>query len=294
MSAREVNVIEASYEQSSNIYWTCWVIALRAEAVSIIKLFNMKKVETHSSFPIYASKERGHALVISGIGAIRSAAATAYLKAHLDIKSYAAWINLGIAGYYKEPIGKFFQAVKVYSKERNRTFFPGFRFSKIAVGASLSTVNKTEKTYKQSLLYDMEASGFCEIASKFSCNELVFVFKIVSDTRESSTENITRKTVEELVEVNLSTLIRLLSEIEKLSKTEMSRLTLPEEVFEMENSISFSKTNSYKFRQLYKRWKFIHPEKSLKELNLSAKKAKEIINILEKDISSNMNSRNFL
>ncbi len=294
MSNREVNIIEASYKKSSNIYWTCWVIALRAEAISIIRLFNMKKVETHSSFQIYASKEAGHALIISGIGAIKSAAATAYLKAQLDIESYAAWINLGIAGYYKEPIGKFFQAVKVYSQERNRTFFPGFRFSKKVAGASLLTLNKTEKIYEQPLLYDMEASGFCEIASKFSCNELVFVFKIVSDTPESSTKKITGKTVEELVEVNLLILKGLLSEIEKLSKIEMNRLTLPEEVFEMENSINFSKTNSHKFRQLYKRWKFIHPEKSLKELNLSAKKAKEIINFLKKDISLNMNSRNFL
>ena len=31
----------------------------------------------------------------------------------------------------------------------------------------------------------MEASGFCEIAPMFSCNELVFVLKIVSDTPES-------------------------------------------------------------------------------------------------------------
>ena len=52
MSNREVNIIEASYKKSANIYWSCWVIALRAEAISIIQLFNMKKVETHSKLPI--------------------------------------------------------------------------------------------------------------------------------------------------------------------------------------------------------------------------------------------------
>ena len=38
------------------------------------------------------------ALIISGVGAIKSAAATAFLKAYFNIKNRAAWINLGIAG----------------------------------------------------------------------------------------------------------------------------------------------------------------------------------------------------
>ena len=61
----------------------CWVIALRAEATPLIDAFNMTIVENKSLFPIYANEETGHALVISGMGSIKSAAASTFLKNHL-------------------------------------------------------------------------------------------------------------------------------------------------------------------------------------------------------------------
>ena len=66
----------------------CWVIALRAEAAPLIDSFNMKIVENKSLFPIYANEETGHALVISGIGSIKAAAAATFLKNHLKIKDH--------------------------------------------------------------------------------------------------------------------------------------------------------------------------------------------------------------
>ena len=95
----------------------CWVIALRAEAAPLIDSFNMKIVENKSLFPIYANEETGHALVISGMGSIKSAAAATFLKNHLKINDYSAWINLGIAGFFKDPIGDMYQANKVISNE---------------------------------------------------------------------------------------------------------------------------------------------------------------------------------
>ena len=46
----------------------------RAEAASIIKFLKLKNINTQSNFTIYANEELGHALIISGVGAIKSAA----------------------------------------------------------------------------------------------------------------------------------------------------------------------------------------------------------------------------
>ena len=267
MPSEGLNFLSKNIPGNSSIYSTCWVIALRAEAAPIIKFLKLKYVNAQSSFTIYANQELGHALIISGVGAIKSAAATAFLKAYFNIKNYASWINLGIAGYFAEPVGKLYQAIKVFSTVHQRTFFPGFRFSKIIPGASLLTVDRAETGYNNPVLYDMEAFGFCEVASS---------------------------TIEDLINENLRDLKKLLSEIDKLSVQEIERLKIPDEVIEIENSIHFSKTNSFKFRQLYKKWKFANPTKTLKDLHFSKKKAKEIISVLEDNISSHKKNRDYL
>ena len=150
----------------------CWVIALRAEAIPIIEAFKMKILDNQSLFPIYANEKTGHALIISGIGSIKSAAAATFLKNYLQIKNYTAWINLGIAGFSRDPIGDIYQAVKVVSKESGAVFFPGLRLSKVLPAETLVTVSKPESKYNEPVLYDMEAAGFCELAPSFSCNEL--------------------------------------------------------------------------------------------------------------------------
>ena len=79
----------------------CWVIALRAEATPLIDVFNMKIVENKSLFPIYANEVAGHALVISGMGSIKAAAAATFLKNHLKINSYSGCCVNSPAGHDK-------------------------------------------------------------------------------------------------------------------------------------------------------------------------------------------------
>ena len=66
----------------------------------------------------------------------------------------------------------------------------------------------------------MEASGFCEIAPMFSCNELVFVLKIVSDTPESPIGSISKKTITQLIHQNIEQLQKIIATIEKLVSDE--------------------------------------------------------------------------
>ena len=272
----------------------CWVIALRAEATPLIDAFNMKIVENKSLFPIYANEETGHALVISGMGSIKSAAAATFLKTYLKINDYSAWINLGIAGFFKGPIGDIYQANKVVLKESGAAFFPGLRLSKQIPSVILFTVSKPENGYKEKVLYDMEAAGFCEMVPSFSCNELTYVIKIVSDTPNASSSLITKHLVRELIEKQLSTILDIIAEIEILVEEEKKRLSIPNEVIEFEKRFKFTETNKYKFREIYRKWKIAFPSKKLDLSEFLNSQPKEIILSLEKEVLFNAEDWNVL
>lgn len=272
----------------------CWVIAMRVEAAPLIEAFDMKILENKSLFPIYANKQTGHALVISGIGAIKAAAAATFLKSQLNVKNYSAWINFGIAGFFKEPVGDIYQAVKVISRAEGAAFFPGLRLSKLLPAATVLTVGKPEDEYKEQVLYDMEAAGFCEIAPSFSCNELTYVIKIVSDTPKTSSSLITKDLVYKLVQKQLSKISYILAEIKILVEEEKKRLWIPNEVIEFERTFKFTETNKYKFREIYRKWQLAFPSRKLDLSEFLNSQPKEIILKLEKEVLANAEDWNVL
>ena len=262
----------------------CWVIALHAEARPVIEMFEMKIVSNELLFPVYINSENGHCLVISGIGSAKSAAAATYLKTLLKVNEYAAWINLGIAGYFKEPIGKIYQVLKVQNQSTGEAFFPGMSFSELVSGACLSTVNMPEEIFPDENLYDMEAAGFCEIAPLFSCNELTYVFKVVSDTAGKVRSSLTQKIIKELIEKNLISLSELVGAIEKLVEDEKERLSTPPEIFNITRNCHFTKSNTQKLKQVYRKWKTVFPHKSLNDISYPPTSAKALITQLEKEL----------
>tara|TARA_Y100001934_G_scaffold88630_1_gene109944 strand:+ start:1348 stop:2184 length:837 start_codon:yes stop_codon:yes gene_type:complete len=261
----------------------CWVIALHAEARPLIEAYRMKIISNELIFPVYINHETGHALVISGIGPARSAAAATYLKTLLSIENYAAWINIGVAGFFKEPIGKIYQALKVLNWQNNQAFFPGLRLSKYVEGSPLVTVSKPEFKFPSNVLYDMEAAGFCEIAPLFSCNELTFVFKVVSDTPMTKFDN-SKKFVKGLLENNMEIISNLLMQIEEIVDDEAKRLRMPEEVKEVMANFHFTESNRHNFEMVYRKWRSTFPDRKFDEVQPPANSAKALINNLEKEL----------
>ena len=154
----------------------CWVIALKSEAKPIISHFKLDRQSGNSIFPIYRNDKLGHSLIVSGVGQINAAAATTYLASESGAPPWAAWINLGIAGAMDGEIGKLYQGIKVTNPTKEKVFFPGYRFSKIVSLAEIQTLDYPDQVKKNGVLHDMEASGFIDFATRFSCNELVFMF----------------------------------------------------------------------------------------------------------------------
>ena len=262
----------------------CWVIALEPEAKPLIDLFDLHPLSNNLNFPVYINPKSEHALVISGIGSSKAAAAATYLKMLFNVQRYVAWINIGIAGFYDEPIGQLFQAIKVYDTARKTSYFPGFRLSKIVKCQTLHTVAQPETKYSEAVLFDMEASGFCEIASMFSCNELVFVLKIVSDTPKSPVSLVSREAITQLIYQNKNKLREIISRIEKLVNDEKKRLHVPEEVYQYFERYHFTQSNRYRFLQAYKKWKSAFPDGKLAPTLAAGNSASELISNLESEL----------
>ena len=262
----------------------CWVIALEPEAKPLIDLFDLHPFSNNLNFPVYINPKSGHALVISGIGSSKAAAAATYLKMLFNVQRYVAWINIGIAGFCEEPIGQLFQAIKVYDTARKTSYFPGFRLSKIVKCQTLHTVAQPETKYSEAVLFDMEASGFCEIASMFSCNELVFVLKIVSDTPKSPVSLVSREAITQLIYQNKNKLREIISRIETLVNDEKKRLHVPEEVYQYFERYHFTQSNRYRFLQAYKKWKSAFPDGKLARTLAAGNSASELISNLESEL----------
>ena len=264
----------------------CWVIALEPEAKPLIDLFDLHLLSNNLNFPVYINLKSGHALVISGIGSSKAAAAATYLKMLFNVQRYVGWINIGIAGFCEEPIGQLFQAIKVHDTARKTSYFPGFRLSKIVKCQTLHTVAQPETTYSDAVLFDMEASGFCEIASMFSCNELVFVLKIVSDTPESPVSSVSKEAITQLIYQNKDKLTEIVRQIEKLVNNEQTRLQIPEEVYQYFDEYHFTQSNRYRFLKAYKKWKSAFPDRKLAQTLTTANSASELISKLESELFS--------
>ncbi len=262
-----------------------WVVALRPEANVLIKKFNLKSFPSYSNFPIYVNREDGHALVISGVGSIKSAVATMYLNNAFNPGQFVAWINIGIAGHFQGPVGTLFQAIKIVNNDNGKSFFPGIRFSKLAKTGELYTVSSPENEFALPVLYDMEAAGFCEIAPSLSCNELTFVLKIVSDTLEHSQSLVTKKFITDLFERNSNIIDNLLQAIERIVAREEVRLRDPIEMDEIVSLMHFTETNRLRFRKVYKKWRCLFPNRPLLDRAQEASSAKDFTKRMELDIA---------
>ena len=267
-----------------------WVVALRSEANALIKKFNLKSFSNHCNFPIYINRKNGHALVISGVGSIKSAVATMYLNKTFNPGQFVAWINIGIAGHFQGPVGTLFQAIKVVNNDNGKSYFPGLRFSKLAKAAELFTVSSPENEFTLPVLYDMEAAGFCEIAPSLSCNELTFVLKIVSDTSEQSQSLITKKMIADLFDKNSAMIDNLLQAVVKIVDRERARLGDPIEMDGIMCSLHFTETNRLRFRKIYKKWWCLFPNKSLVDRAQKASSAHDLMQSMELDIASEAQS----
>ena len=189
------------------------VVALPAEARPLIERYRLNEKTTIGTFRVYRHADMS--LIISGPGKIAAAAATALLAGSNTPGKQAAWLNIGIAGHATYSTGQSLLAHRITDHATGKNWYPPQLFDLPTTTVSLLTVDIPENSYRQDVAYDMEASGYYPVASRFSSTELVQCFKVISDNREQSTATITAERCSQLV-------TRKLDEIDALVRALLS------------------------------------------------------------------------
>ena len=164
------------------------VVALPAEAQPITRLFKLRRSLPDRGFPLY---RRDHlSLVVSGPGKLAAAAATAWLGAMLGAPGEAVWLNLGITGHSRRPLGQALLARRVIDAGSGRSWDPPIPFPPPLETETLVTLDRPGERYDPRGAVDMEASGFVTAALRFAPPQLVHCMKVVSDNEASPVTNI--------------------------------------------------------------------------------------------------------
>ena len=188
--------------------------ALACEAKPLVDFYRLKKETASNAFPCYRSEEMG--LVVSGMGRIAMAAATAYLGAYYRANAgISIWLNVGVAGHSTLEPGSAVLVDKVTEHGTTKHWYPLFVKMPALPSCSLTTVDTPEKTYVMQTLYDMEGSAFIETAARFTHFEFVHLYKVVSDNADSGIAHINKQFVSQVIENKTEEIDQLIQALKK-------------------------------------------------------------------------------
>ncbi len=160
-----------------------FVVALRAEAGPVIERFRLRGEGQRAPYPLYQGEDVR--LVISGVGRVAAAGATAYLATRCP-EPGAAWINLGTAAHRSFDLGEVVLADKIVEAASGRSWYPPLIGAGGLRSAGVCTVDRMETGLTDQRLYEMEAAGFYSTVVRWGRTELVRVLKVVSDRGEDA------------------------------------------------------------------------------------------------------------
>ena len=167
-------------------------------------------------FPTY--EKDNVTLTVTGIGKVSMAAGVAFIHQLVGGIPNTAWLNVGIAGHQNHPVGSAFIAHKITDADTEKCWYPPRPFIAPCKSEVINTLSMPLAGYPETCLYDMEASAFYEIATRFSTGELVQCLKIVSDNTANPAENISSRHASTIVEAHLQTIDALLHKQQRLAE----------------------------------------------------------------------------
>lgn len=183
-----------------------FVVALEPEARPLIGRYRLRREPDDHPFAIY--RRDGIALVVSGIGKVAAAAASSYLHLVSGGERHAVWLNVGIAGHGRRPVGEAVIAHKIRDAASDRSWYPP-QISSSEPSDEIVTVDRPEAAFREPVGYEMEAAGFYDTACRFASSEIVQCLKIVSDGPGAPAAGLTPAKVTTLVEDRVDDVERL-------------------------------------------------------------------------------------
>lgn len=164
------------------------VTAVHCEARPLIEHYGLKRADEYRPFQVFAGE--GVALIITGMGKMKSAVATASLLARGNGGSEDLAVNIGICGSKNREV-KLATPILVHQiidGETDERFFPDLLFDHRLPEGSLEThhriIRQEDIGRLRADFVDMEASGFYQACQPYLAPHQIHVIKVVSDYLE--------------------------------------------------------------------------------------------------------------
>lgn len=203
-----------------------WMCALHCEAKPIIDFYRLKKASS-SAFDCYLGENQ--ICVVSGIGLVSMSAATAWASNLLKQEQTASWINLGIAGHAQLDIGRYVLASQVTLQDSQRAIYPVPLIRHEFELLPVSTLLQPSTEYREDCLFDMEAYGFAQTASRFSPLELCQCLKVISDNQQTSL-NRDKQYISDLIAPNIPAITEYAEQLDRLAQQLPRKNSLPDQL----------------------------------------------------------------
>ena len=232
------------------------VTALMPEARPLVKHFALKGQD---GGPFRRFSGDGVELVVSGIGKVAAAAATAHLAAEAGSEPGTIWLNVGVVGHCSRPVGQALLAGRVLDVGSGEGFYPPLLFEPPVPVDTVRTVDRPELDFPDDHAYDMEASGFVATALRFASAEVVHCLKVVSDGPGDGAR-LRRQEIEALVASLLPTVDTLLTALEPLAQELAEVAADPPDLADLKERFRFTVSESRQLRRLLLRRVALDPQ----------------------------------
>lgn len=219
------------------------VTALYQEAHGLIRELELKKNTAYAPFEVFDNESAGIRLVVTGVGEIAAAAATAAVCARDGADAADFLINIGCcaaaegaaggcepadrdmdSGYgaaHAAQIGDLYVCHKITEQATGKTFYPDILYRHPWKERELVTgMQPLQRAAAHGALYDMEAAAVYQAGIRFFSPDRMIFLKVVSDSGVAGQERMTAEALTGLLEQHVKEVAAFLTNLREAADEE--------------------------------------------------------------------------
>lgn len=214
------------------------MMALYQEAHGLIRELELKKNTAYAPFEVFDNESAGIRLVVTGVGEIAAAAATAAVCARDGADAADFLINIGCcaaggcepadrdmdSGYgaaYAAQIGDLYVCHKITEQATGKTFYPDILYRHPWKERELVTgMQPLQRAAAHGALYDMEAAAVYQAGIRFFSPDRMLFLKVVSDFGIAGQERMTAEALAGLLEQHVKEVAAFLTNLREAADEE--------------------------------------------------------------------------
>ena len=214
------------------------MMALYQEAHGLIRELELKKNTAYAPFEVFDNESAGIRLVVTGVGEIAAAAATAAVCARDGADAADFLVNIGCcaaggcepadrdmdSGYgaaHAAQTGDLYVCHKITEQATGKTFYPDILYRHPWKERELVTgMQPLQRAAAHGALYDMEAAAVYQAGIRFFSPDRMIFLKVVSDSGVAGQERMTAETLAGLLEQHVKEVAAFLTNLREAADEE--------------------------------------------------------------------------